>query len=57
MILEKLKELEDLIEVPNVDKNPEESIRNMKILNKIVELRGVVNKNNDIHDVVGRSEL
>ncbi len=42
MILEKLDELEELIDVPNVDKQPAESLKAMQMLNLIVEIRGLV---------------
>ena len=52
MILKKLEELESLITVPDVNKEPEQSINAMKMLNLIVELRGLV-KNLAIPDVSG----
>ena len=42
MIVEKLAELEKLIDVPNVDKQPQESLKAMQMLNLIVEIRGIV---------------
>ena len=42
MILEKLAELEKLIDVPNVDKHPQESMKAMQMLNLTVEIRGMV---------------
>ena len=41
-ILEKLAELEKLVDVPNVDKQPNESLKEMQMLNLIVEIRGLV---------------
>lgn len=42
MIQEKLNELESLITVPDFNKEPEQSIKAMKMLNILVELRGLV---------------
>lgn len=42
MILEKLDELEELIDVPNVGKYPDESIKAMQMINIIVQIRGMV---------------
>jgi len=42
MIQEKLNELESLITVPDVNKESEQSINAMKMLNILVELRGLV---------------
>jgi hypothetical protein len=52
-ILQKIEELQELVKVPNVDKDPEGSINGMKMLNKIVELRGLVNKTSVSHNVSG----
>ncbi len=42
MILKKLKELEQLIEVPNVDKEPHKAIAAIEMLNLITKIRGLV---------------
>lgn len=42
MIIEKLAELEKLVDVPNVEKQPDESLKAMQMLNLIVEIRGLV---------------
>ena len=44
MIVEKIAELEKLIDVPNVDKQPQESLKAMQMLNLIVEIRGIVSE-------------
>lgn len=44
MILEKLAELEKLVDVPDVNKQPQESIKGMEMLNLIVDIRGLLNE-------------
>jgi hypothetical protein len=51
-ILNKIDELHNSIFIPNVDSRPEESIKVMKQLILIVELRTLIN-NLNIPDVVG----
>lgn len=56
MILKKLEELENLIIVPDVNKEPEQSITSMKMLNLIVELRGLV-KNCNLQNVIASTSF
>lgn len=46
MILKKLEELEGLITVQDATKNPEQSINAMRMLNLIVEIRGLAERCN-----------
>lgn len=55
-MLEKLDKIQELLKIPNVYKNPELAIANMKILNLLVSLRSDIEQLN-LCDVSQQSEL
>lgn len=55
-MLEKLDKIQELLKIPNVDKNPELAIANMKILNLLVSLRSDIEQLN-LCGVSNRREL